>query len=300
MEDLTLEVYKRKYFEMDKPVPYNNLKIYPISVNDYYNFHSNIGVFLLEKNKDPKGISMSELDYLLYMNDFNPDMGYFYRFAEMVKLCFHVENGMYCPNCGYEISLNEMLEKMQNIKTKHPNDFVEECYSQIETCKDCEGKLLNSVRYWYDENNRAYINIKDNVLTKDDYKNIKTIICHQNILDYSDEYIDPDLDEDRKEAERIKSKNIQIPSLEKQMCCIIASSSYKNEELYLMSIRKFAMLLNTIDDKLHYQIYKLNENSGAVTFKTGIEHWIYKKKKTLLDDLVSYDAFKNKMQHVAK
>jgi hypothetical protein len=156
------------------------------------------------------------------------------------------------------------------------------------------------VRYWYDDKNKAYIGIKNIVLDKDDFKNLKLIVCSQNVPDYSTEYIDPDLEEDRKEAERLRSKNIEVPSLEQQMCCIVSGSSYKLEELQQMSIRKFSILLKTIDEKLHYEIYKMNENSGAVTFKKGLDHWIYKKKKSLLDDVISLDKFNEKMKHVAK
>ena len=300
MEELNLEYLKKKYFELDKPVPYKNFKIYPVLADEYYTFHGCIGAFTLEKNKDPKGISMSELDYFLYSNDFKPKENYFYRFSELVRICLHIENGMCCLNCDYEIQTEELMDKVMQIKTDKPNTYAEECEKQLSCCPKCGQRLENTVRYWYDDKNKAYIGIKNIVLDKDDFKNLKLIVCSQNVPDYSTEYIDPDLEEDRKEAERLRSKNIEVPSLEQQMCCIVSGSSYKLEELQQMSIRKFSILLKTIDEKLHYEIYKMNENSGAVTFKKGLDHWIYKKKKSLLDDVISLDKFNEKMKHVAK
>lgn len=296
MENVSLNYLKRKYFEYGRPIPYKDLYIHPATVEEYYEFHGVIGCILLKKNRDPKGIAMSELDYFLYQNDLFPDEMYFFKFCELCKICFHIQAGMFCPCCSFNYNIEETLDLIDSFRQKNKGKKKEFFLK----CPKCKGKMTETIRFWVDENNKAFIGIKNSILDKNDFKELKTIIAKQNILDYDDKYIDPDLEEDQKEAEKIKSKGVEFPSLEKQKSCIMASTSYKSEELNKMTIREFAMLLKTIDDKLHYQIYKTGESSGAVTFKNGLDHWIYKKEKTLLDEMVTYDSFAKKMQHVAK
>jgi hypothetical protein len=296
MEKVSLNFLKRKYFEYNKPVPYKELFIYPALIEDYYDFYGVIDCLLLKKNRDPKGISMSELDYFLYQNDLLPDEMYFYKFCEICRICFHIQAGLFCPCCDFSYNVNETFDFIEKFREEGKN--LNTIFSL--DCPKCKKKMIDTIRFWVDENNKAFIGIKNITLDKNDFKEIKTIITYQNILDYDDKYIDPDLEDDQKEAEKLKSKGMASPSLDKQKSCIMASTSYKSEELNKMPIREFAMLLKTIDDKLHYQIYKTGESSGAVTFKNGIDHWIYKKEKTLLDEMVTYDSFAKKMQHVAK
>ena len=52
--------------------------------------------------------------------------------------------------------------------------------------------------------------------------------------------------------------------------------SYKLEDIYKLTIRKFSKMLQRIDHKLHYQIYLSAEMSGMVEFKNkdAIVHWM--------------------------
>lgn len=291
MEKENISFLSKKYFELDKPVPYKEFMISPVLVEDYYEFYGSIECLLLKKNRDPNGIPMSYLEYLLYKNETETDKIYFYRFAELLRLCLNIQNGLICPICGRKVLQSEILAK---------HETGEIVYEQnIFLCGNDGAIMSEIVRYEKTNLNKFKLKIGDREITKDEFNEIKNIICYQNMLDYSDEYINPDFEDDLKEAERLRSKEIEFPSLEKQMCCVVSGSTYKFEELYKMSIRKFLMLLKTIDRKLHYSIYKMNENSGAVTFNGGLDHWIYEKKKSMLDNVVSYDKFKQKMQHVA-
>lgn len=55
----------------DKPIPYDKLLFYPIKVKDYVEFSCYVECLLLDKNAIPdiKVISMSYLDFLLYLAD---------------------------------------------------------------------------------------------------------------------------------------------------------------------------------------------------------------------------------------
>ena len=86
-------------------------------------------------------------------------------------------------------------------------------------------------------------------------------------------------------------------SLEQKIICVCAKSPYKIEEIYDMSIRKFTMLISTINDAMEYQITRTGLMSGMVSLKDGkeIDHWIYKKKKSLYDSAVDAQDFTSKI-----
>lgn len=136
------------------------------------------------------------------------------------------------------------------------------------------------------------------ILDRKDFDNIRRIICYQNMPDYDDTYIDPDLERVIKTTERIENKDSASISLEGQIDAVIASTSYKYNELYELPIRRFVLLLREVDSKLHYQIYKTGEVGGMVTFKEPIPYWIYSHKKNRVEGkLINFNDFKN---HVGK
>jgi len=151
----------------------------------------------------------------------------------------------------------------------------------------------------YINNNGKITLIINNVeINKKEFDLLKRIICYQNTPDYDDSYINPELKEALDEADRLKndSRITGSCSLERQIVCIMASTSYKKEDIMNMPIRKFILLLQIIDSKLHYEIYKTGECSGMVSFKQPITHWMYYKNNKF-DSLIKYDSFKEKMKH---
>lgn len=167
------------------------------------------------------------------------------------------------------------------------------------------GGLFKLCCYVEDENFTYYKNnkgktilvINDIEYDKNDFDNIKKIICYQNMPDYDDSYIDPELEEALNEANNMQTENQGETSLERQLICVSKEYPYKLEELYKIPIRKFVQMLKVADDQLHYKIYKTGECSGMVSFKTPITHYMYTKNHKF-DSLISYDSFKDKMKQV--
>jgi hypothetical protein len=136
-------------------------------------------------------------------------------------------------------------------------------------------------------------------IRKKDFELLKRIICYQNTPDYDDTYIDHELREAIDEANRI-SNDTESPgstSLERQMICIVTSTALTLDNIARMTIRKFVLMLQIVDSKLHYQIYKTGESSGMVSFKQPITHWMYSKNNKF-DSLIKYGSFKEKMKQV--
>ena len=56
------------------------------------------------------------------------------------------------------------------------------------------------------------------------------------------------------------------------------------------------MLLASIDDAMTYECDRIGLMSGLVTSKTPLEHWIYKKDKSLYDTAVDAEVYKGQIE----
>lgn len=225
-----------KQLTWDEPIQYKEILIYPVSMYNYIDFFMAINCLLIKKNQipDPKIISKSYLDFLIYLIENSPQLeGQIYS-SMLVKIL--------------ELCLNINLESESIIYKK--ND---------------KGKSILVISY----KDRSLI------INKEDFDVIKDIICCQNVPYYDDSYIDPELEKALQEVEEFKSRNSKKKcSLEDQIVCIMISTSYKRDEIKNLTIRKFAKILERVDYKLHYEIYKTASMSGFVEFKGEIDHWM--------------------------
>ena len=67
--------YETSFFREDKPIPFCGLKIYPATLHDYEAFSSCSSCLTLNKNEDPQGIRMSQLEYLMSRTQLPEDEG---------------------------------------------------------------------------------------------------------------------------------------------------------------------------------------------------------------------------------
>ena len=199
MDNNYVEFLKRSYFELDKPVPYNEFFLYPVKVKDYYRFFSGVDSLLLDKNKEVSGIALSHLGYLFLKMQEEPDKQYGIRLALIIELCLGIENGLFCK-CGNKIKVEEISKKLQIFSTvTNPKVFEELYIKEIKRCKKCKRLMDDIIKYGMDEKNQPYIKIENSILGKGDFEQIRKIICYQNMPDFNDDYIDPTLEQDLKE-----------------------------------------------------------------------------------------------------
>lgn len=302
-----IKYYEQRYFSNDEPVPFvGGLKIYPALVKDYYKFYSVISCFTINKNEDDEGISMSNLEYLYYkmFSDNEDSGGFISQFVNLLEMIFHIEYGLKCPKCGKILSYDEVGKKINIIKKTAGKDTdkakigINDYLQEIQTCPECKEQRYETIRYEYSK--EKCLLFVDNVkITKKDFDELRKVVCFQNMPDYDDEYIDPELKAELEEAARLRNPNNVQPSLEKQECCIISSTGYTFETIKLITIRKLVMLLRTIDSKLHYFAYRQAEASGLVSFKSELNHWIYgESKEDKFAHIQKLDDFKDKLKHV--
>jgi len=248
---------------------YENLPllIHPVRMQEYLNFHMIANCLLIEKNKipDPKVISMSYLDFLFYLieNDQNGNV-----YAQMLTEI---------------ISLSLGIEKENIMYIKDENNKI---------------NLKLNIKFSYSENDKEKTILKENIIDKTDFDKIKNIIIYQNIPDYDNTYIDPKMEKALKEAQEFVNKNKKkMASLEDQLICVLISTSLSMDDIYNLTIRKFSKILQRVDYKLHYEIYKTASMSGFVKFEQGIDHWMsdLSVDDKYADVKVDFEEFRNKV-----
>ena len=264
-----IKYYEQRYFSNDEPIPFvDGLDIYPVLVKDYYQFYFVISCFTMNKNEDNEGIAMSNLQYLFHkIFDGEQNMQLLNQLITLLEMIFHIDYGIRCPKCHKVIKYNDINKKLSKITSdsKDMQIYLRKKYlNEIKVCKECNAEMADNIQCRYDDIGcDLYVN---NIrIDKRNFDRLRKIVCYQNMPDYDDSYIDPELKADLEEAARLRNPNNIQPSLEKQECCIVASSAYTFDTIKNLSIRKLVMLLRTIDTKLHYFAYRQAEASGRKT-----------------------------------
>lgn len=303
-----LEYMEQVFFANDTPLPFKgDLKIYPVKIKDYYKFYSLVSCFTMDKNTDIEnmGIKKSHLDYALFMAE-KDKTGFGMRFVELLKLVFNLENAIICDNkeCDFEeqeiygfyAQLFALQEEYKGANIDRRKE-IEDKVDSLCRCPKCGTPLREKIFMSFKEKERSLF-IGYEKIGKDEYDFLRRIYCYQNILDYDDSYVDPELKEAIEERKRLESAGAENPSLEKQEAAVITGSSYTFETIKELTLRKFTVLLRIIEAKLQYEAMRTGEMSGMVTFKNPIPHWLYSgnKKKSIMDEVTSLDSFKGKFQ----
>jgi hypothetical protein len=169
---------------------------------------------------------------------------------------------------------------------------------------------VDQVRVKYDKNGKIFLSVllRDNIekkkwidISRKEFDDIKDIVLFQNIPDYDNKYVNPDVQEEIDAVRAIENKNIEMPSLEMRKITLSLNSNYTLDSINGLTLRKFNLMLDQSDSILNYKIYKQAELGGMVTFKEKIGHYLYKNKKNKLGGaLLDYGSFKDKMSKVAK
>ena len=135
-------------------------------------------------------------------------------------------------------------------------------------------------------------------ITAEDFDEIIRIILYQNVLDYTDRYIDPDVRRAVNEYYRLKNKDAKIVPLEHKITCVQLKTGMTKGAIGDLTIRNFYQLFDTLVDESDYIAAKTAEFNG-VQFKSPIEHWAYKARKDRYAEAFSdADAFVDKIQSV--
>lgn len=248
------------YLSFDKPIPFNGITLHFSKMEDYYDFYTCIDVLLFDKNKIPD-ISIIKMSYLDYL--------------------------FYMLNSDDEKTRDIMSYKLITLFRIILNISTEESYSAI-----------GYIRY----DNYTNITINGIEFDKDLFNDFRKLVCIMHDLELPEEnMLNPDVEKALKEAREFKNKNKKkLGTLEEQIICVMAKTSYDVDNIAKMSIRKFQRLLKRIDFVLHYEIYKTAEMSGQVEFKQEIDHWMttLEVQDDYSDVISDYNGFKGRFNGI--
>lgn len=285
-----LQYLEDRYFIFDKPIPFvTGLTLYPVLLEHYNEFLICSCCLTLNKNETTEGIMMSNLDFLISkMEDEKTGTLYSRYFSRLMEIIFRIKNGVWCADCNKVIPFVDFFK------------MLEEQKEHIK-CPECGSiKLEEAVRYITNPTTKkkelvimgVHINSKD-------FDRLRQIVMYQNLPDYKDDsWVMAEIREDQRLKNELLTKNNGGPvfaSLEKKIVCVSAKSSYKIEEIYNMSIRKFIMLLTSIDDAMRYMCDRIGRMSGLVSSTTPLEHWIYKHEASLYGNAVDANEYTSKI-----
>ena len=137
--------------------------------------------------------------------------------------------------------------------------------------------------FLYDKDKNVRINEKQ-------FEDIRRIILYQNIVDYDDEYINPELKKNLQEVAYLKNKNIEIPTLERKIAIITSHTGILKSVQLEMTYRSHSLLFQEVYEETEYTtIYPILAFAGK-TDKT--DKWIYKiKKGKFADQTISVSQY---------
>ena len=288
-----LIAYESQYFKEDLPIPFcGTLKLYPATVHDYEVFSYCSQCLTLNKNQDPQGIRMSQLEYLYSKTQLPGDEGaaWSYKIQKLFEIIFHIKNGIKCTKCGRVIEYNS--EEFRNYITKvQEAQQNEQSIPQLVCSKEeCGGnEFIEMMKFIEDPQTKKHVLcINGQIVSKEDYDRLRYLVLFQNFPDYRDDsWVDPTLKQDYEEKMRLERQNNDVhATLEKKIVCLSISTGFDFEKIYNMTIRKFTMALTTVDDLINYKIMKTAAMSGFIQWPKDkpIEHWIYKPDKDMYGD----------------
>lgn len=254
-----LEYYQRKYFAKDLPIPYKlkcgyELTLYPILVNQWDLFEECLDIVLIDKNSinDANIISMSYLEFLKEIR-FNIkeeiEKGYFFGDNELNKLkqFFHI--------------------------------CLKEDYISIEKAQNKYLVIIGGL----DEENDLVLKA---TMTNKEFQEVVKIILFQNIKDYDDRKLDPEVQKIYNDYISLKQRDIHQPTFEEKLNYVLGITGKNVEEINNMTYRRFDGIFDSMVNRDEYIATKIIEASEKFKCDKTSIYFLYQKKKDKYADFI--------------
>lgn len=263
---VNIEQLTELYFASDEPVPYKlkcgvEVNIRPIKVKNWSAFNKSLGVLTIEKNEinDIDIIRMSYLEFLINLMSQNKDY-------------------INCLINIFKYSIGEELLDTHIINGKTNLAILDSNIVNF----DADGKEYNPIKF---------------VINSKEFDDIKKIILFQNIYDYDDRYISPDVkDLYAQYIQAISSNNQEDPTLERKKVFVMGKTGCSIKELNDMSYRMFSQIYTIKVEIDLYYAKKMIQASQKYDVKEEIIYPLFEKKKDKYDGLfLSRDSVESKL-----
>ena len=171
------------------------------------------------------------------------------------------------------------------------NDImVQKFLNILDLCLELKGIYLCN-----DEMERIFIQTESGiVISAKEFDDIAKIILYQNLPDYDDKYINPDIKKSMQEVDRLKNKDYESPDFERQMGIIESHTGILKEQLLKKTWRSFQILFREVCGEIEFYTTRL----AAIAVGAGdkVDHYIFKKRKDKFDGyFVDMDKFSHEV-----
>lgn len=129
-----------------------------------------------------------------------------------------------------------------------------------------------------DDSIKYYIN-------KNDFNDIKKIILHCNLIDYSDRYIDPELRKALAKKRELEAKGKTAPTFEAQKVFVISKTGMSMQDVNKMTYRVFSQVYKFNVSSDLYIVRNMLKASEKYDIKEEIVHPLFDKDKSELEEL---------------
>lgn len=232
----------------------------------------------------------------------------------------YFQNDMPCPydlKCGYTLYISPIKLKdwgafaeyinILDIKKNRIDDiniikmsYLEFLFHLISENKNYSEAFANVLFYSLgeehcffttDKNNRIVLCLCDSdknikgFITSKEFDDIKLIILYQNLVNYDDRYVDPDVEQLKEDYYRIKYRNSKTPSLEEQKTYVIAKTGLTMEKLNDMTYRTFSQVYDHAIGDFLYIGHKIIQGSYKYKVDKDIVHPLYEKKRDEYEEI---------------
>ena len=171
------------------------------------------------------------------------------------------------------------------------NDImVQKFLNILDLCLELKGVYLCN-----DEMERTFIQTESGiVISAKEFDDITKIILYQNLPDYDDKYINPDIKKSMQEVDRLKNKDYESPDFERQMGIIESHTGILKEQLLKKTWRSFQILFREVCGEIEF--YTTRPAAIAVGAGDKVDHYIFKKRKDKFDGyFVDMDKFSHEV-----
>ena len=253
-----INLLREAYFTFDKPVPYelksgSILQITPVLLQDSAIFNSSYGILNIDKNLSTE-VEVIQMSYLQFLVD---------RIIPFIKDSKQQLVNLCLLCLGFKLPFIATDEKNRPTLV----DFV----------RDESSKEL-SVRH---------------IITTKEFDDIKRIILYQNLYNFDDEYINPELKANMEEYDKLKENNVVQPNLERRMAIISAHTGINKTEQCSMTLRAHNALFAEVVGEVEY-----NNNKSVALYagKGDNVQWIFQKATGKYDKYItSVEQFNKSM-----
>lgn len=182
------------------------------------------------------------------------------------------------------------LKFLQKMIFPSNNIMVQKFLNILDLCLELKGIYLCN-----DEMERTFIQTESGiVISAKEFDDIAKIILYQNLPDYDDKYINPDIKKSMQEVDRLKNKDYESPDFERQMGIIESHTGILKEQLLKKTWRSFQILFREVCGEIEF--YTTRPAAIAVGAGDKVDHYIFKKRKDKFDGyFVDMDKFSHEV-----